>query len=139
MLCPVLEVCLQNNIDFWYRKMCLCCGFNLKRISFLASVKTWNESCKSSSPCCDKSFWNYKKHFFKNIYLKKNLQVNSYRKSSNCNLVHWIINALQHDQHTIQRLLELFGTWAVVAESQEIFQQKLILCDPLYWFQQIRS
>lgn len=46
-------------------------------------------------------------------------QCSTYGETSYCNLMHRIVDALEHHQHTVQRLLQLPGTRSGVAESKD--------------------
>lgn len=63
--------------------------------------------------------------------------MSAYWESCYSHLVHGIIDAFQHNQHAVERLLQLLGAAAAVAEAQQILQQQLIFGDALHGLQKI--
>lgn len=66
----------------------------------------------------------------------KNIE-DAYSETGYCSLMHAVVNALQHHQHAIQRLLQFGAARRFVAVFQQIFQQQLILGDTLNRLEEI--
>lgn len=53
--------------------------------------------------------------------------------------MHAVVDALQHHQHAIQRLLQFHAAGGLVAVLQQVLQQQLILGDPLNGLEEVGS
>lgn len=60
-------------------------------------------------------------------------------EASYSDLVHRIVDALQNDQHAIQCFLQFFCTRSIVAETQQVLKEQLVLGDSLNRLQKISS
>lgn len=67
------------------------------------------------------------------ISIGKEVKEKTHRKSCDCNLMHRVVDTLQHHQHAVERLLQLLRARPGVAEFEQILEQQLILGDSLYW------